>query len=139
MNYNQTMEEHNDLLDKTPNNIVDKNSDKYKIVLKFVNKVLENINKSRIDDLKDFKNIDRLDFLSESNTKILEEMENEIWKYYNKRTCGAYHNSDNRTLNVFRGMIRENNLKLCYIKKEITEKTGVNKGFRKTHYIYHIE
>ena len=133
MDCNLAMEE------KNANNVIDKSSDKYKVALKFVNKVLTNIDKPTINDLTEFKNIDRNELLSEKITKILEEMEPEIWTHYNKRKCGAYHNSDNRTLNVFRGMIRENNLKICIKKKDITDKSGVNKGFRRTHMLYNIE
>lgn len=142
MSCNLAMEEINDTSDKNiniVNNVVDKTSDKYKVTLKFINKILENIGKPCIDDLTDLKNIDRNEILVESNTKILEEMESEIWKHHEKIKCGAYHKSDNRTLNVMRGLIRESDMKLCYSKKEITEKTGVNKGYRRTHYIYHIE
>jgi len=135
----QENNEQNNVQNKDNNIIVDKTSEKYKIALKFVNKMLENMGRAQIEDLTEFKNVDRNDVLTESNTKILESIENEIWEYHEKVKCGAYHKSGNRTLNVLRGLIRENGMKLCYAKREITEKTGVNKGFRRTHYIYHIE
>ena len=58
----------------TENNVIDKNSTKYKILLKFTNKLLVNMGKPCITDLTDFKNIDRLDLLIDKNTKTLEDM-----------------------------------------------------------------
>ena len=60
---------------------VDMNSDKYKITLKFVNKLLENIGYKKINDLTEFKNINRDDIIKNKNKKSLDAMEKEFLKY----------------------------------------------------------
>jgi len=117
---------------------IDKNSDKYKTALKFVNGILTNIGKSTINDLTEFKDIDRMDIITNENTKLLSEMEKEIWEHYDKKKCGGYHISENRVFNILRGIVRDNNLKISFIKKDITEKSGIKKGYRKAHLLYHI-
>ena len=67
---------------KVPNGQIDKNSDKYKIALKFINKILENLKMNKIDDLTQFKNIDREYIISDINKKTLTDMEKEIYKYF---------------------------------------------------------
>jgi hypothetical protein len=126
-------------IDVTSGSTLDKNSEKYMVALKFVNGILENINKSKINDLTEFNNVDRNDIIIEKNIELLTKMEPEIWKHYSKVKCGAYHKSDNRVLNILRGMIRENNLKINITRKDISEKTGVLKGFRRAHFFYCIK
>lgn len=60
---------------------------KYNVALKLINKILVNIGKEPIDDLMDFKMIDREDLAKPENLKIIEEMEEEIFKVFNKKTC----------------------------------------------------
>ena len=122
-----------------PKNI-DKTTDKYKVALKFINKILENIKKDQIDDLTDFKNIDRLDIIKPENKIVLEEMESEIFKHFSKIKCGYYRKSeagDNYTINCLRGMIKIIGLKLNFIQKEQVE-TIDNKKYKRTHLIYSI-
>lgn len=121
-------------------NEIDKSkSNKDKIILQFMNKIMKNIGKPEINNITDFKNIDRIDIINGNNTKTLEDMENEMWKHFNKSKCGGYNYSDNRVLNILRGLLRENGMKLTFKKKDITDTDGPNKGYRRTHYFYSVE
>lgn len=42
--------------------------DKYKVILKFVNKLMKNIGKAEVNELFDFKEISRDDILKQQNT-----------------------------------------------------------------------
>lgn len=116
---------------------VDKDSDKYKIALKFVNKILVNIGKDEIDDLTKFMDIDREDIIKEVNKDSLKEMESELFPLFDKNKCNYYRKTDNLVLNCLRGIIRQVGLTPVNIKKDIT--TTINgQNYRKTHMIYSI-
>lgn len=68
----------------------DKDSEKYKIALKFINVILVNIGKEEVDDLVKFCGIDREDIIKEVNKKSFEEMEDELFKHFDKVKCGWY-------------------------------------------------
>ena len=70
--------------------MTDKNSDQYKIVLKFINQVLVNIGKKEIDDLTKFVDISRNDIIKDCNKHLLENMEKEIFALFDKTKCGWY-------------------------------------------------
>lgn len=92
---------------------IDKTTIKYKLLLEYVNKILKNVDaekyKDDIDDLTDFKNIDRNQIVSEENTKIFEDMTEVFCEVFNKDKCGFYRNknSPNKALNCLRGMVKE--------------------------------
>jgi hypothetical protein len=115
--------------------VYDKNSEKYKIVLKYVNKLLENIEgKQQITDLTQFKKIDRLDIIKECNKVILDEMKSEILTHFSKRNSGFDRiESINVNLNVLRCICKELGYKLAKTHKNIIVKTII-----KTHYYYTI-
>lgn len=78
---------------------------KYEILLKFVNKLLENMKMSQISDLSEFKHVKREDLLSEENNQIYEEMKEEIHKYYNK--INQRESIKNYLLSVLKSMCSE--------------------------------
>lgn len=88
---------------------IDKTTDKYKILLKYVNGLLKNMGKEQIDDLTEFKNIDRLDIIKEKNRQLFNKMAPFLFKHYDKMNCGYYRNkgSPNEPLNCLRGMVKE--------------------------------
>ena len=51
---------------------ITKDSEKYKVALKLVNKILVNLGKDEITDLTDFKDIDREDIIKDVNKKALD-------------------------------------------------------------------
>ena len=126
--------------DKTKKQIpklIDKTTNKYKITLKFVNKLLAKMGENQIEDLTEFRNIDRLDIIKHENKIVLEEMEEEIFKHFNKVKCGYYRkdkSGDGYTLNCLRGMTKEVGLKLHKDRKDIYEGK-----FRRIGMIYSIK
>ena len=114
--------------------VIDKTTDKYKIALKLVNKILENLDKDPIDSLTDFKNIDRLDMIKEINNVSFDAISKELFEYFDKTKCGYYRKKDNRVFNCIRGMCKE--LELNFLsKKKTIQKDTINK----THYFYSIK
>lgn len=116
---------------------VDKNSEKYKVALKFVNKVLENIGKESIDDLTKFKDIDRDDIIEDINKTTLEEMEDEIFVHFDKNKCNYYRKTNGLVVNCLRGMMRQLGLSMTSVKKDITS-TINGKKYRKSHMFYSV-
>ncbi|ARF10088.1 hypothetical protein Indivirus_13_2 [Indivirus ILV1] len=117
---------------------IDKTSDKYKVALKFVNKILTNIGNDEIDDLTKFVDIDREDIIKEVNRKTLDEMEKEIFALYNKKKCGYYRKTDAIVLNCLRGIMKEAGFEFNYEQKDKYE-TINDKKYRKTFLLYSIK
>lgn len=113
---------------------VNTSSDQYRIALKFVNKILENIGKPIIINLRDFKNIDREDIIKDVNKKTLSEMEKYIFEHFDKKKCGYYRQTDNIVLNCLRGMMKTIGLELISLQKTKTVKCMTS-----THYYYSIQ
>jgi len=122
----------------TDETVIDKNSDKYKILLKLINKMLINIKKDEIDDLTGFINIDRDDIIKEVNITLLKSMEKELFKHYSKNKCGYYRKSNAFVLNCLRGMLKEIGYKLTYITKELGQDID-GRSLRRTHMLYSIK
>ena len=119
-------------------NNIDKTTNKYKILLKYVNGILKNIDKDGIDDLTKFKDIDRLDIIRKENIQLLDKLAPKLFKYFNKDKCGYYRKTKNLSLNCLRGMCKEIGLELVNRKKDITE--GLNgKRYKYTHTFYSIQ
>lgn len=119
------------------NGVVDKNTEKYKVALKFVNKILVNIGKEEIDDLTKFKDIDRDDVIEDINKTTLEEMEEEVFKYFDKNGCNYYRKTNGLVVNCLRGMMRQLGLSMTSVKKDITS-TINGKKYRKSHMFYSV-
>jgi len=119
------------------NTKVDKNSDKYKVILKLVNKILTNLGKKEIADLTGFIDIDREDIIKDENNKTLVEMEKEIFKFFDKGKTGYYRKSDTLILNCLRGLLKDLGYKFKNKKKE--KSTYIDgKSYKRTHMIYSI-
>lgn len=116
-----------------------KQSKKYKLLLEFVNKLLTNIDKDPVADLKDFKNIDRIDIIKEENKTILTEMTSELFGKgpFSKKACNYGRKTESWVLNVFRGMVKQAGFQFVARKKEMTEPiNGVR--YKRTHMLYTI-
>ena len=122
------------------NKVIDKSSDKYKIALKFINKILFNIGKPEINDLRDFKNIDREDIIKDVNKETLEAYEGKLFEYFDKVKCGWYRKKtiNNYILTFLRNMCNIIGTQFIYEKRDITEKVN-GKNYRKTHVFYSIK
>jgi hypothetical protein len=120
------------------NRITDKNDPKYVIALQFINHILTNNNKPQIQDILDFKNVTRQEILKQENLDKLNEMENDLYKHFDKDKCGYYRKTDNYTINFFRQMLKEIGYKAIMEKKDKTV-TIDGENYRKKFMIYHIE
>ena len=118
--------------------VIDKTSDKYRVLLKLVNKILKNIEKEEINDLTEFINIDRDDIIKDVNIKALKSMSKELFKHYDKYKCGYYRKSVGYVLNCLRGMLKELGFQLTYTRKELGEYVD-GKSLRRTHTFYTIK
>jgi hypothetical protein len=114
---------------------------KYNLVLELVNKILVNMNKSIINNLEEFKDIVRQDVITEANYKAVEEMEENILKYFDKAKSGYYQKKRsgiNYSVNFLRGLLRQINYELENMKKDMSVNiNGIN--YRKTFMIYSIK
>jgi hypothetical protein len=113
---------------------IDKTTQKYKLLLQYVNGILKNINKPLIDDIIEFKDIDRLDIIKPENIKLLDTLAPSLFNYFNKDKCGYYRKTKNLPLNVLRGCCKELGLELVNRKVSKTE----TKATFGTHYLYSI-
>ena len=118
----------------------DKNSEKYKIALKFVNKILSNLGKPEIDDLTGFKDINRDDIIKDVNKTTYNEMEKELLKHFDKKKMAWYRrNTDSHYILTFlKCMITDLGYNFDYVQKDIYIQNDGNK-FRKTCMFYSIK
>ena len=85
---------------------------KYNLVLELVNKILVNIGKPEITDLTDFTKVDKSLLSEQSNIDILNDMEDEIYKYFEKSKCGYYRKTNSYLINFLRCSLKTFNYKL---------------------------
>ena len=98
---------------------IDKTTDKYKMLLELVNKILVSVGKEEINDLRQFKNIDRKHIITDDVRKQIDVMSKDIFKVYDKRICnwyGRYH-VQYYTLTLLRHMTTIVGLKLVRRKR----------------------
>jgi|688.fasta_scaffold1307958_1 hypothetical protein len=115
-----------------------KNDPKYIICLKFLNKILENSNKSQILDILDFKEVTRQEILLQQNLDYLLENEEEMYKHFNKVRCGFYRKSDNYVINFLRGALKQLGYKPVRNEKDThVNINGIN--YRKKIVYFHVE
>lgn len=124
--------------DKSGKNKISRDSDKYKVILKLINKILTNIDKKEIDDLTKFMNIDREDIIKDINKQSLIDMESELFPLFNKKDSGYYRITGNGfVLNCLRGLLKETGYELLYAQKERSEIIN-GRSFRRKHFFYSI-
>ena len=97
---------------------IDHTGEKYQVLLKFVNKILLNIDEPKIDKLTDFKDIDREDIIKDVNKQALDDMQKELFAQFNKKNCGYYRKTPAIVLNCLRGMMKEIGLNMVKKQKE---------------------
>lgn len=68
----------------TLNYINDKLNERYNILIKLLNKLLESMGEKQIVEATEFKDIARKKLLNKKNIEVYEEMADEIHKYYSK-------------------------------------------------------
>jgi len=110
---------------KDPKPKEDKNSDKYKVSLKLVNKILVNIGKEEIDELTKFVDIDREDIIKEVNMKTLTEMEGELFQHFDKYRFGWYRRGKIKTypLTFLRYLCTDLGFKMIFRESRVQKNT----------------
>lgn len=124
------------------NSNVDMTSPKYKMLLKYCNMILKNIGKSPIMDLREFKDIEREDIIKKQNIHALHQIENDIFKVFNRSKSGYYRNlnSEAFALNVLRGLCKQiDGVQLKFYQKDKSQYiNGKSVRWKRSFYsIYH--
>ena len=119
--------------------IINVDSPKYKLLLAFLNKILTNVDKPNIEKVTDFINVDKDDVISEINNKIIDDMENEIIKIFDREKIGWYRRKTAKEyiMTFLRGACKENGYALTYTAKEVNEKNRKQTRKSNTHIICH--
>ena len=118
---------------------INKNSDKYKVALKFINKILTNLGKAEVADLLEFKDIDRKLLVTDNTKKILTDMEKELHKQFDKVKCGYYRRNKTKDyiLTFMRYMCDDIGLQFTSTKRDVSQLIN-GETFRNTHRFYSI-
>lgn len=112
-------------------------NEKCQTILKILNMILKSIDKEEIKELTEFKEVLREDI--EKNSKISEEMNDEILKSFKKKECGL-HRKDSVKKFIFT-LLREMCSNIGYefrSKKKDKRVTIDNVNYRRTYMIYSI-
>ena len=125
-------------VEKKPVKIIDKTTPKYKVLLKLVNKLLLAMGKSEIDDLLNFKMIDREKIIG-CDRKIILNMENILCKSFKKGQCFYRKKAPSYNLNILRYLVKEIGLKMIKKQKNIYNGIGNKTYKRTTSYVYYIK
>lgn len=117
-------------------NRVDSSNPRYQILLKFINCILTNLNKSSIIKLTEFIDIDRQDIIKPINNDSFEKMEDEIFKYFDKMKAGWYRRKTTKgyVLSFLRYACRDIGYDFSYIQKNRQKKGDI-----KSHLFYSIK
>lgn len=115
--------------------IIDKNCPKYIVLLKLINSILTNLEMNNIKELTEFQNVDRNNIIKEENINTFKNMEEEIFKYFDKSESGWYRrNKVSYYILTFLRYACENiGLTFSYIYKNKIKNTII-----KTHILYSI-
>ena len=117
------------------------NEIKYNLILEFVNKILSFNNCPNITNLLDFKDVPRETMISDECLKFTEEMENDVFKYFDKNKSGYVNKKRSiktYPLNFLRGLLRQINYELINRTDERSEKIN-GRGYRRKWIFYSIK
>lgn len=117
----------------------DSRTEKYNILLIFLNKILVNMGKNAIDDITKFIDIDRIDIIKDTNKQILYDMESEIFKSFDRTKCAWQRRTTTKfyIITFLKNACQDIGYCFNYTHRDITEKiNGMN--YRKTHVFYSI-
>lgn len=118
---------------------IDKNSDGYKVILKFANIILEKNNQPLIANLEEFINIDREFILNKEVAQILHQsLSEEIFKHFDKVKCGYYRVGNRWALNILRSTVKLIGYQINFVRKEV-KITIDGENYRKTKHFYTIK
>jgi len=69
---------------------LNKDTEKYKVVLRYINKMLKEMDKEEVDDICMFKNIDRRELVKIDGNKVVDDSLNDILGVFNKKDIDYY-------------------------------------------------
>ncbi len=115
-----------------------KDSVKYQLALKLVNKILTNIGKPAIDDLTKFIKIDREDIIKDVNKQSLDEMAPELFQHFDKTKCGYYRKTNNLVINCLRNIMKSIGYDAVYIFRVKGEVVN-GRSYTRPHTFYSIK
>jgi hypothetical protein len=116
------------------NNNIDVTSIKYILLLKLANLILSNLKKPVITDIREFKNIDRIDIINPIHLEGFNKLIKEIIEHFDKKNLKPYlYASCNVVYLYLKHMCKEIGLKIVTKSFNKQIKTVI-----KTHYIYSI-
>lgn len=106
------------------------------LVLKYINGMLKNAKKPEIKKLEDFVDVNRGDLISDANIQLLKNMENELFKIFNKKECNFYYPEIKQVtpLNLLRNLVK-NTKTYNFFSKNIETYEG---KFRRAATLYSI-
>jgi len=125
--------------DTQKDNINNSDSKKYNVTLEFVNKLLINLNKTPINNLKNFKDIDRDDIISDINKNLVSDFEKHFFPLFDKNKFGWSRR--NCTRNYILTFIRYacNEINLDFKSKKKNKTVEINgKNYQKICMTYSI-
>jgi len=117
---------------------LNKKSDKYITLLKYLNIILKNMGQPEIDDILNFKRINRTDLNKIENGNALMEMKEEIYKSFNKKKLRIYSKNENAetknvVINTIRALCKELKIDFKSIKYNKTKNNVIT-----SYYLYSI-
>jgi hypothetical protein len=118
---------------------IDTTSDKYIVLLKFLNNIMDKLNRPHITHITEFANINRDDIIREDVGIMFNKMHKELFKHFDKVKCGWYRRNLTNTyiLTFLRYACDELNIDFTYKKKEKSQWIG-NTSFKKAYIVYSI-
>jgi len=121
-----------------PVKVIDTTTDRYKTLLKLINKFLIKMKKPKIKTLQEFQNIKRTDIIA-VDRKVIKDMEGEIFGVLGCKPHVFYRSSSKGwNLNVLRYLVKDVGLKIVYKKKNVYTNEN-NKTIVCSEYIYSIK
>jgi len=117
-----------------------KSTDKYKVALKFINRILVNVGNDEIDDLTKFTDVNRDLIVKDVNKAALKDMDEEIFEHFDRAKCGWYRRNKLKTyiMSFLRYVCDDLGLLFTYEQKELAVTVdGVT--YRKTSTMYSIK
>lgn len=103
---------------------INKNTKKYKLGLQIVNKFLENIGKEPIDDLLEFKDVERKKLLTKENYQYILDHSKEIFEVFDKKKFNYYYRNNHKNymyvITFLKALCKELGLKFTYRQTTFT-------------------
>lgn len=103
---------------------LNKDTEKYKVVLRYINKMLKEMDKEEVDDICMFKNIDRRELVKIDGNKVVDDSLNDILSVFTKNEIDYARRKrrNNYHISVLKYIISLIGYKLVTIQKKKSNK-----------------